>query len=298
MAKRAENCRMCFKVVDMMAAKNKKTDPNAVIRLAGVGKTYKLYKNQKMRLLALFSRRIKAKDKVALKNIDLTIKRGESVALLGKNGAGKSTLLKMISGVTFPSQGEIMTNGRIGALLELSAGFEPEFTGRENIWLRCSLGGMSNDEIAAVEPKIIDFAQLEEYIDQPVRTYSSGMRSRLGFAISVNLRPDILIVDEALSVGDAVFKKKCLAAVKEIMSQDDVTFLLVTHSSGAAKDFCKRGVVIHDGVVAFDGAINDAVEYYENEVLQLAPGETAEDRNRKAAAAASKKVSFFTDRPL
>ena len=280
-----------------MAAKNNNTDTDIVIRLDGIGKTYKLYKNQKLRLLALFSKRIKPKKKVALKNIDLTIRRGESVALLGKNGAGKSTLLKMISGVTFPTKGELTTNGRIGALLELSAGFEPEFTGRENIWLRCSLGGMSNDEISKVEPKIIDFAQLEEYIDQPVRTYSSGMRSRLGFAISVNMSPDILIVDEALSVGDAVFKKKCLAAVKEIMSQDDVTFLLVTHSSGAARDFCKRGVVIHDGIVAFDGDIEAAVAFYENEVLQLAPGETAEDRNRKTANA-NAKVSFFTDKPL
>ncbi len=278
---------------------SKKTDNNtdAVIRIEGIGKTYKLYKNQKQRLLALFTKRIKPKKKVALKNIDLTINRGESVALLGKNGAGKSTLLKMISGVTFPTKGTLTTNGRIGALLELSAGFEPEFTGKENIWLRCSLGGMTNEEISAVEPKIIDFAQLEEYIDQPVRTYSSGMRSRLGFAISVNMSPDILIVDEALSVGDAVFKKKCLAAVKDIMSRDGITFLLVTHSSGAAKDFCKRGVVIHDGIVAFDGDIEAAVSYYENEVLQLAPGETTEDRNRKKAAA-NAKVSFFTDKPL
>jgi len=280
-----------------MAKKNKTKPSDVVIKLEGIGKTYKLYKNQKMRLLALFTKRIKPKKKVALKNIDLTIRRGESVALLGKNGAGKSTLLKMISGVTFPTKGEITTNGRIGALLELSAGFEPEFTGRENIWLRCSLGGMSNDEITAIEPKIIDFAQLEEYIDQPVRTYSSGMRSRLGFAISVNMNPDILIVDEALSVGDAVFKQKCLAAVKDIMSREEVTFLLVTHSSGAAKDFCKRGVVIHDGVVAYDGDIESAVQYYEDTVLQLAPGETAESRNSKTAQKPS-KVSFFTDKPL
>lgn len=271
----------------------KKNTNEIVISLRSVGKTYKLYKNQKQRLLALFTKRIKPKKKVALKKIDLTIRRGESVALLGKNGAGKSTLLKMISGVTFPTKGEIETHGRIGALLELSAGFEPEFTGRENIWLRCSLAGMSNEDIAAVEPKIIDFAQLEEYIDQPVRTYSSGMRSRLGFAISVNMSPDILIVDEALSVGDAVFKKKCLAAVKDIMTREEVTFLLVTHSSGSAKSFCERGVVIHDGTVAFDGDITEAVDFYENSILELSPGESTEDRNKKA-----KKVSFFTDQPI
>lgn len=275
---------------------NNKTEKNtseAVIRLEGVTKIFKLYKNQKLRLLAAFSKRIKPKKKIAAKDINLVINRGESVALLGKNGAGKSTLLKMISGVTFPTTGTITTNGRIGALLELSAGFEPEFTGRENIRLRCSLSGMTKDEIAAIEQTVIDFAQLEDYIDQPVRTYSSGMRSRLGFAISVNMSPDILIVDEALSVGDAVFKKKCLEAVKEIMNRDGITFLLVTHSTGSARDFCKRGVVILDGTVAFDGDISEAIDFYENNVLCLEPGETSEDRNRKAP-----KVSFFTDKPL
>lgn len=283
----------------MSGSKNKNASANsteAVIRLENVSKIYNLYKNQKLRLLAVFTNRIKPRRKVASKDVDLVINKGESVALLGKNGAGKSTLLKMISGVTFPTRGTVETVGRIGALLELSVGFEPEFTGRENISLRCQLGGMTKAEITAIEQKVIDFAQLEEYIDQPVRTYSSGMKSRLGFAISVNMNPDILIVDEALSVGDAIFKQKCLAAVKEIMAREGVTFILVTHSTASAREFCERGVVIVDGTVAYDGDIDSAVDYYESEVLHLEPGETAEDRNAKNKAPA--KVSFFTDKPI
>ncbi len=278
-----------------MSKKNLSPTPEAVIRVDKVTKIYNLYKNQKLRLLAVFSNRIKPRRKVAAKDISLTVNKGESVALLGKNGAGKSTLLKLISGVAYPTRGTVTTKGRIGALLELSVGFEPEFTGRENINLRCSLSGMTKAEIAAIEQKIIDFAQLEEYIDQPVRTYSSGMKSRLGFAISVNTSPDILIVDETLSVGDAIFRKKCLDAVKEIMERDGVTFLLVTHSTNAARQFCKRGVVILDGTVVFDSDIDSAVEYYEQEILKLSPGETSEDRNRKNG---SSKVSFLTNKPI
>ena len=147
-------------------------------------------------------------------------------------------------------------------MIELGAGFDPESTGRENIRFKCSLMGMSEGEIDAVEDDIIAFADIGEYIDQPLRSYSSGMKARLGFAISVNSQPDILIVDEALSVGDKNFQQKCKNKVAEIMSDEDVTLLFVTHSLQTAKDFCKRGIVLERGRKLFDGDIDEAIEFY------------------------------------
>ena len=175
---------------------------NTVIEFKNVSKTYKLYKSDKQRFLGLMFKKIKYNPKKAVNNVSFEIKRGESVALFGKNGAGKSTILKMITEVVFPTSGEININGRVSALLELTSGFDPEFTGRENIYLKGQILGLPNEEIERLEPSIIKFAELSDYIDQPVRTYSSGMKARLGFSINVNIEPEILIVDEALSVGD------------------------------------------------------------------------------------------------
>ena len=185
---------------------------------------------------------------------------------MGRNGAGKSTVLKMITGVCYPTSGEITVKGRVSALLELSAGFNPEFTGRENIYLKCNIMGMSNEEIKAVEDDIVEFADLGEYIDQPVRTYSSGMKARLGFAINVSIDPEILIVDEALSVGDKAFRQKCTNKMRDIMQNDDVTLLFVTHSLGTAKEFCSRGIVLEKGTMKFDGEIQAAIDYYEGKI--------------------------------
>lgn len=213
-----------------------------VIKFDHVTKTYKLFKNDKRRLLHTFIKKIKYKEKKAVNDVSFEVGRGESVALFGKNGAGKSTILKMITGVTFPSSGEITVNGRVSALLELTSGFDPEFTGRENIYLKGQLLGLKNSEIESLEDEIVKFAEIEEYIDQPVRTYSSGMKARLGFSINVNIRPEILIVDEALSVGDEEFKNKCIKKVNEIINKDNVTLLFVTHSTHMAKEFCKIGI--------------------------------------------------------
>ena len=176
----------------------------------------------------------------ALDDVSFEVRKGESVALFGRNGCGKSTTLKMVTGVTFPTEGEVYVKGKVSALLELTAGFDNESTGRENIGFKCSLMGMTEEEIAAVVEDIIEFADIGEYIDQPLRSYSSGMRARLGFAISVNSNPDILIVDEALSVGDKNFQKKCKDKVAEIMKDEDVTLLFVTHSLSTARDFCRE----------------------------------------------------------
>ena len=237
-----------------------------VVEFKNVTKIYKLFKNDKKRLLGLLFKSVAHKEKRAVNNASFAIERGESVALFGKNGAGKSTILIMITGVTFPTTGEIIVNGRVSALLELSSGFDPEFTGRENIYLKGQLLGLKNKEIQEVEQEIIDFAQLGDYIDQPLRTYSSGMKARLGFSINVNIKPEILIVDEALSVGDEEFKNKCIKKINSIMKDEDVTLLFVTHATGVAKEFCSRGILMEDGKLTFDGKIEEAIERYNNTI--------------------------------
>lgn len=234
-----------------------------VIKFKNVTKIYKLFKNDKKRLLSIFLKNIEYKEKKAVDDVSFEIKKGESVAIFGKNGAGKSTILKIITGVTFPTKGEVSVNGRVSALLELTSGFDQEFTGRENIYLKGQILGIKDSEIKKLESEIVDFAELEEYIDQPVRTYSSGMKARLGFSINVNIKPEILIVDEALSVGDEAFRKKCIKKVNEIIQKEDVTLLFVTHSTNVAKDFCKRGMVMKKGKVVFDGEIKEAIKNYD-----------------------------------
>ncbi len=233
-----------------------------VISFNSVSKEYKLYSSNRARLLGIFIKKVPYKRKKAVENVSFSIKRGESVALYGKNGAGKSTILKMITEVSFPTSGEIKVNGRVSALLELTSGFDQEFSGRENIYLKGHILGLKDDEIKSLEDTIIDFSELQDYIDQPVRTYSSGMKARLGFAINVNIRPEILIVDEALSVGDAAFKNKCKEKINDIIAKDNVTLLFVTHQTAVAEEFCKRGIVMKDGKLVFDGTVQEATEYY------------------------------------
>ena len=233
-----------------------------VIKFDNVTKRYKLYKNDKSRLLSLFCKNIKCKENKAVNDVSFTIKKGECVALFGKNGAGKSTILKMITGVTYPTEGTVEVNGRVSALLELTSGFDSEFTGRENIYLKGQILGISNKEIQELEPAIIEFAELDDYIDQPVRTYSSGMKARLGFAINANIKPEILIIDEALSVGDEAFRRKCVKKINEITKNKNVTLLFVTHATHTAKDFCSRGIVMKKGKLMYDGKIDDAIVEY------------------------------------
>lgn len=237
-----------------------------VIEFKNVTKLYKLYKNDKHRFLGIFLKRIPYKKKLAVNNVSFSINSGEAVALFGKNGAGKSTLLKMITGVTYPTEGEIFIDGRVSALLELTSGFDPELSGRDNIYLKGQLCGLKDDEIREVEDEIIEFAELGEYIDQPVRSYSSGMKARLGFAVNANIRPEILIVDEALSVGDRNFRDKCLKKVNSIIENDNATLLFVTHSVDQAKKFCKRGIVMKNGQMLYDADIDSAIEFYNESI--------------------------------
>ena len=240
---------------------------DVVIRFSRVRKAYRLYQNDIGRFIGGFlggrANPYLSGTRVAADDLSFEIRKGESVAFLGRNGMGKSTTLKMISGLAFPNSGAIQVNGRISALLELTAGFDNELTGRENIRIRGLIMGMNDEELAAVEGKVVEFAELDLYMDQPLRTYSSGMRARLGFAFAVAIDPEILIVDEALSVGDKSFQQKCKARIREIMADENVTVLLVTHSAPVARELCARGIVLDQGVKMFDGPIGDAIAYYE-----------------------------------
>ena len=233
----------------------------AVIKFEHVSKEYFLYKNEKARFKAIFTNIKGVKRHQALKDISFEVHKGESVGIIGRNGAGKSTLLKMITGVSFATSGNITVKGKVAALLELTAGFSADMTGRENIYLKCCLLGLENDEIKAIEENIIDFAKLGEYIDQPVRTYSSGMKMRLGFAININIKPDILVIDEALSVGDAEFRKKCESKIKELR-ESGITVLFVSHSMNSINDTCDRAIYLSGGKIEYDGTVKAAFEKY------------------------------------
>ena len=232
-----------------------------IITFKNVSKTYILYKNDKARFKALFIKPKNPKTNKALNGVSFEINRGESVGIVGDNGAGKSTLLKMITGVAFPDDGEIIVNGKVAALLELTAGFSLEMTGRENIYLKGYILGLEDAYIKEIEEKIIDFAELGDYIDQPVRTYSSGMKMRLGFAINVNIEPDVLVVDEALAVGDASFKRKCKDKIKDIISAG-TTVLYVSHNADSVAEICPRSIYLRKGTVIFDGSTDETLKVY------------------------------------
>lgn len=239
-------------------------DRPVVIEFSHVNKTYRLYKTDKQRFLGLFmKKKIPYKEYKALNDITFKVYQGESVGIVGRNGAGKSTLLKAITGVTFPDSGTIMVKGQVSALLELAAGFDPEMTGRENIYLKGYILGLSDSDIKALEKTIINFAELGDYIDQPVRTYSSGMKARLGFAVNANVKPDILVIDEALSVGDASFGEKCRQKVREIIA-DGATVLFVSHSREKVEEFCDRAILLEKGKMLDSGSTEDILDkYYE-----------------------------------
>lgn len=229
-----------------------------------VTKKYKLYKKSNGKLLSLIFNKKKIKEKVALLDVSFKIKKGEAVALLGDNGAGKSTIIKLVSNLSYPTSGNVIVNGKKSTLLGTNVGLENNFTGRENIYLKCCLLGLSNEEIRKIENKIIEFSEIEEYIDYPMKTYSSGMRARLGFSILSQIEADILVIDETLSVGDEKFKKKCANRIKEIIAEKKATLLLVTHSINTVSEFCERGIVLKKGKKVYDGDISEAKKIYLN----------------------------------
>ena len=207
----------------------------------------------------LFWKRNKRETREVLKDVSLTIKNGEAVALIGVNGSGKSTLLKLMTKIIYPTKGEIITNGKLTSLLELGAGFHPDFSGRENIYFNASIFGLTKKQIDARLEEIIEFSELRDFIDNPVRTYSSGMFMRLAFAVAINVDADILLVDEILSVGDQHFQEKCL--MKELEAQGK-TMVFVTHSLGSARELCDRAVWLNKGRIQLDGDVNEVIDEY------------------------------------
>jgi len=237
------------------------------VRVSDLTKTYKLYSSPRQRALDVFRRTSRAELFTALEHIDVEFPEGEVIAILGKNGSGKSTLLKIIAGVATPTSGAVDVRGRVSAMLELTSGFDAELTGVENIYLRALAMGVPTDEIEQQKDDIIAFADIGEHINHPVRTYSSGMRARLGFAVSVSVDPDILIIDEVLSVGDDVFKIKCIERMEEFRQQGK-TILFVSHSLFTVKAFCTKGMWLNQGKMMTYGDIGDTVLAYEDYLRQ------------------------------
>lgn len=241
-----------------------------VLEVRHVTKEYKLYETELDRLKEAFHplKKCYHKNFFALKDVDIMIKNGEKVGIIGANGAGKSTLLKIITGVLNPTQGEIITRGRVAALLELGAGFNQDYTGIENIRLNGTLIGDSQKKVEEKMQKIIDFADIGDFIYQPVKSYSSGMFVRLAFATQIFSDPDILIVDEALSVGDIRFQQKCYRTMDSLMKNK--TVVLVTHDTGAVTRFCKRVIWINKGRVMYDGEVTEGLKQYQEFLINQA----------------------------
>ena len=240
-----------------------KNDEYSII-VTDVTKSFDVYFDRsntvKESLLSLFKRNKKEK-RIVLNDINLKIKKGEAVALIGVNGSGKSTLLKLMTKIIYPNKGKITTYGKLTSLLELGAGFHPDFSGRENIYFNASIFGLTRKEIDKRIDKIIEFSELGEYIDNPVRTYSSGMYMRLAFSVAINVDAEILLVDEILAVGDQHFQDKCLEKMKELRDEGK-TMVFVTHAMDSVKALCDRAVWISDGKIKMDGDVNTVADAY------------------------------------
>ena len=234
-----------------------------VINVEHVYKTFEIYmdKANSLKEKLLFWKRNKKEKREVLKDINLSIKEGEAVALIGVNGSGKSTLLKLMTKIIYPNKGKITVNGKLTSLLELGAGFHPDFSGRENIYFNASIFGLTRKQIDARLNDIIEFSELGSYIDNPVRTYSSGMYMRLAFSVAINVDADILLVDEILSVGDQHLQEKCINKMKELKKQGK-TMVFVTHSLGSARELCDRAVWLNKGTLQMDGDVNEVIDKY------------------------------------
>lgn len=228
----------------------------------------------------------------ALKDISFKVEQGDVVGIIGKNGAGKSTLLKLLSRITSPSTGTIRYNGRIASLLEVGTGFHPEMTGRENIYMNGSIMGMTKSEITRKLDEIVDFAGVERYLDTPVKRYSSGMTVRLGFAVAAFLEPEILVVDEVLTVGDAEFQKKAIGKMNDVAHSEGRTVLFVSHNMAAVKNLCTRGVVLQNGTLVYDGGTEDAVNYYLQNNSHLEHGLITDHIDQLASYVTVKKLEI------
>lgn len=241
-----------------------KNENEIAIKVTNVYKSFNVYFDRantlKERLLFIGKRNKREKREI-LNNINLDIKKGETVALIGVNGSGKSTLLKLMTKIIYPNEGTIETNGKLTSLLELGAGFHPDFSGRENIYFNASIFGLTKKEIDDRLDKIIDFSELGEYIDNPVRTYSSGMYMRLAFSVAINVDAEILLIDEILSVGDQHFQEKCFNKMRQLRKEGK-TMVFVTHSMDSVKQLCNRAIWLYEGKVKLDGNTEEVIAEY------------------------------------
>ena len=249
------------------------------VRVNNLGKKYKRFHNHWARLIEYFSGGYYRghKEKWSLQGVSFSVKSGDSVGIIGQNGAGKSTLLKLLTGTTLPSEGSIDISGSVAALLELGIGFHLEFNGVENAIMSCQTLGLSREEAEQLLPEIARFSELGDYIDQPLRVYSTGMQMRLAFSTATAVRPDILIIDEALSVGDAYFQHKCMNRIRSFKEQG-TTLLFVSHDPGAVKSLCERAILLDKGQLIKDGSPESVLDYYngmiakkskDDEILQV-----------------------------
>lgn len=245
-----------------MAVKNRKNSKYAII-VDNVSKEFKLVydKPYTLKERLVFWNKTKVGKHQVLKNINLKIEKGETVALIGVNGSGKSTLLKLMTKIIYPTSGTITTNGKLTSLLELGAGFHPDFTGRENIYFNASIFGLTAAEIDKRVQDIIDFSELGEFIDAPVRTYSSGMYMRLAFSVAINVDAEILLIDEILAVGDQHFQDKCFEKMQELRNSGK-TIVIVSHSLNSIQKLCDRAIWIYNGEVKLDGKAKEVCEEY------------------------------------
>jgi ABC-2 type transport system ATP-binding protein len=234
------------------------------ISVKNLSKSYRVYhdRNTTLKERILFNR-TRYSDHVVLQNIDFEVGWGKTIGLVGRNGCGKSTLLKLLTGIIFPDQGDIFIHGKVSSLLELGAGFHPEYSGMENIFNNAAVFGLSRTEIDERVESIIEFSELQEYIDNPIRTYSSGMYMRLAFAVAISVDAQILLFDEILSVGDSSFQAKCFKKVREL-KEAGKTIVIVSHSAGTIKEFCDEAVWLHHGKVACSGDPALVLEQYES----------------------------------
>ena len=240
-----------------------KKENNIAIKVSHMTKNFKLYSDKPNTLKERIVRGWKNKTEVrtVLKDINLEIKKGETVALIGVNGSGKSTLLKLMTKIIYPNKGTLKTYGKLTSLLELGAGFHPDFTGRENIYFNAAIFGLTRQEIDARLQSIIDFSELGDFIDSPVRTYSSGMYMRLAFSVAINVDAEILLIDEILAVGDQRFQEKCFTKLEEL-AKSNMTIVIVSHSLDSIRKLCNRAIWINNGEVAMDGEADKVIETY------------------------------------
>lgn len=235
------------------------------IEVKNLSKTFYLFDKDFKILYWIVTKKGCQKEQEVLKNISFSVEAGEIVGLIGVNGAGKSTLMKLIAGITYPTGGEVTVRGKIGSLINLSAGFNPDYTGRKNIYYKGTVMGMSKSEIDNIIDDIEEFVELGDYFDRPLRMYSSGMSARLGFALAVYINPEILIIDEVLAVGDKIFQKKSRAKVEELFKQGKAV-IFSSHSDDLIRQFCNRVLYLKDGQIVYDGNVEEGLKMYNEDV--------------------------------